>query len=135
MAQNRENPSSKQIGQFGENIVVRFLVKHGFAVIRRNYRGKHGEIDVITIKSGILYIFEVKALQVRHVTHETREVATYRGSELVNARKRMKIRGALRQFLAESHVSHETLLEFYVAIVAIDLRKCRSSISLVRDVL
>jgi hypothetical protein len=35
----------QEIGQIGEDIATRFLVKHSFEVILRNYRKKYGEID------------------------------------------------------------------------------------------
>lgn len=59
--------STKQkIGEIGENIAVKFLVKHGFLVIERNYTKKWGEIDIIAEKDSKLYFVEVKS-----VTHET----------------------------------------------------------------
>ena len=55
--------SEKQkIGEIGENIAVKFLMKHGFSVIDRNYTKKWGEIDIIAKKSEKLYFVEVKSV-------------------------------------------------------------------------
>ena len=52
--------------EIGENIAVRFLVKHNFSILERNYTKKWGEIDIIAEKSSKLYFIEVKS-----VTRET----------------------------------------------------------------
>ena len=57
---------TQKIGEIGENIAVRFLVKHGFLILDRNYTKKWGEIDIVAEKSGKLYFVEVKS-----VSHET----------------------------------------------------------------
>ena len=38
---------SQQTGEIGENVAVKFLMKHGFSIIERNYTKKWGEIDII----------------------------------------------------------------------------------------
>src|SRR3990167_4457482 len=60
--------SDKQkIGEIGENIAVKFLVKHGFSVIERNYTKKWGEIDIVAEKDNKIYFIEVKS--VSHATY------------------------------------------------------------------
>ncbi len=132
----------KEIGKIGENIVERFLVKHGFFVIQRNYRVKRGEIDLIASKSSKLCFFEVKTLQIEpkiDVSHETVTRETlYSATEVVDRRKRAKIRTAVRIFLAnfaENNVSQETSIEFFVAAVALELNSMRYRIYFVADVL
>ena len=43
--------STKEIGDFGENIASRYLVEKGYDIIKRNYRVKAGEVDIIAIPS------------------------------------------------------------------------------------
>jgi len=66
---------TQRIGEIGENIAVKFLMKHGFAVLERNYTKKWGEIDIIAKKSDKLYFIEVKSVSRRtipqNVTRET----------------------------------------------------------------
>ncbi len=55
--------SEKQkIGEIGENIAVKFLVKHSFSILDRNYTKKWGEIDVVAEKNNKLYFIEVKSV-------------------------------------------------------------------------
>ena len=53
---------TQKIGELGENIAVRFLVKHGFSILDRNYTKKWGEIDIIAEKDKKLYFIEVKSV-------------------------------------------------------------------------
>ena len=49
--------SEKQkIGELGENIAVKFLEKHDFFILDRNYTKKWGEIDIISEKNNKLYL-------------------------------------------------------------------------------
>ena len=55
--------SEKQkIGELGENIAVKFLVKQGFVILDRNYTKKWGEIDIVAEKNNKLYFIEVKSV-------------------------------------------------------------------------
>jgi len=55
--------SEKQkIGELGENIAVKFLVKHGFSILDRNYTKKWGEIDIVAEKDNKIYFIEVKSV-------------------------------------------------------------------------
>lgn len=51
---------TQKIGEVGEKIAVKFLVKHGFSIIERNFSTKYGEIDIVARKDKILYLIEVK---------------------------------------------------------------------------
>ncbi len=53
---------SQKIGQLGEDIACKFLMKHGFEVLERNYTKKWGEIDIIAQKEDKLYFIEVKSV-------------------------------------------------------------------------
>jgi putative endonuclease len=52
--------NNTQKGNLGENIAGTFLEKKGYAILERNYRYKHYEIDLIAEKDGILVFVEVK---------------------------------------------------------------------------
>ena len=50
--------SEKQkIGELGENIAVKFLVKQGFFILDRNYTKKWGEIDIVAEKNNKLIFY------------------------------------------------------------------------------
>lgn len=51
---------NKNIGDWGEDRAVEFLVGEGYSIVERNYRCKFGEIDIIASKSGTIHFVEVK---------------------------------------------------------------------------
>jgi putative endonuclease len=54
--------TDKQVkGRLGENEAVRFLEKKGYRIIERNFRTRHGEVDVIAEENGTIVFVEVKA--------------------------------------------------------------------------
>lgn len=53
---------TQKTGEIGENIAVKFLMKHGFAILERNYTKKWGEIDIVAKKDNKIYFIEVKSV-------------------------------------------------------------------------
>ncbi len=53
----------KELGSKGEDIAVRFLKKKGYRIIKRNYRCKYGEIDIIAERDNITAFIEVRTIQ------------------------------------------------------------------------
>jgi putative endonuclease len=53
---------SQKIGQLGEDVACKFLMKHKFSILERNYTKKWGEIDIIAEKEGKFYFIEVKSV-------------------------------------------------------------------------
>jgi putative endonuclease len=49
-----------QTGKTGENAATVFLEEKGYAILERNWRHHHLEIDIIASKDNILQIIEVK---------------------------------------------------------------------------
>ena len=50
-----------EIGQSGEDFVVRQLEQHSHTIIDRNWRIREGEIDIVSIdRDGVLHFVEVK---------------------------------------------------------------------------
>lgn len=48
-------------GKRGEQQACEFLQEHGHVILHRNWRAAHKEIDIISIKDGVLHIVEVKS--------------------------------------------------------------------------
>ena len=72
--------SEKQkIGEIGENVATKFLIKHGYSVLERNYTKKWGEIDIISEKNNKLYFIEVKS--VSRLTLDTFIAKSYEDSD------------------------------------------------------
>lgn len=63
----------RKLGDFGESIALKFLMKRGFSLVERNYLRPWGEIDLIVKRGDEYHFVEVKST----VTYET-------GSKMVN---------------------------------------------------
>lgn len=52
---------TKKLGNLGEDIATKYLKKHGFKILNRNFRYKgYGEIDIIAKKGENYHFVEVK---------------------------------------------------------------------------
>jgi len=56
----------RRIGNIGEDLAEKFLVKRGYKIIERNYLKKFGELDIIAASENIRHFVEVKSI----VSHE-----------------------------------------------------------------
>ncbi len=54
------NPSSRELGGWGEWIALKHLRKQGWDVVVRNWKGFHGEVDLIAFDGPWLVFVEVK---------------------------------------------------------------------------
>jgi putative endonuclease len=48
-------------GRKGERVACRFLLKKGFDILARRYRGRSGELDIIAFEEDMLVFVEVKS--------------------------------------------------------------------------
>ena len=51
---------TKQTGNRGEDLAVAWILEKGYAIIERNWRFKHCEIDIIASRANKLHFFEIK---------------------------------------------------------------------------
>lgn len=52
--------SKDDLGREGEEIATRFLVRAGYQITDRNWRGTRGEVDIVADDDGTVVIVEVK---------------------------------------------------------------------------
>ena len=77
-------------GGIGEDEAARFLTRHGLELLARNYRTRHGEIDLIARDGDTLVFVEVRL----------RSDARFGGAlESITSRKRSRIIAAARGYL------------------------------------
>jgi putative endonuclease len=48
------------VGRYGEDVAARHLLDAGMAVLERNWRCEHGEIDIVARDGDVLVVCEVK---------------------------------------------------------------------------
>ena len=55
-----ERRQAQELGKWGEDKAVQYLKDNGYAILERNYRKGHLEIDIIAYCEGLLVVVEVK---------------------------------------------------------------------------
>ncbi len=52
--------NNKELGDFGENIAEEYLRREGYDILKRNFRCRLGEVDIIGRKGNRIVFVEVK---------------------------------------------------------------------------
>lgn len=110
---NGNNVSAPR-GKAGEDAVCEYLKKQGSEIIKRNYRIKGGEIDIISEKDGCIAFTEVK----------TRKFgALIEGYEAVTKAKMRRIINASEQFIISNPRYKDHKRRFDAAFVTVTTDK------------
>jgi len=128
----------RKTGNLGEDLACRFLVKHGFDIIERNYLKKCGEIDIIAKRNEEIHFIEVKSVSceiIPDVSGETNVDGEYRPEDNLHPWKLERIAKTLQLYLAEKCVSSETDWIFDVITVYIDKNKLISKVKMLENVI
>ena len=103
------------VGEIGEKIANKYLVENGYQIIKKNFRCKQGEIDIIAKDKNEIVFVEVK----------TRTNEKYgRASEAVNKIKKIHMKKSAAIFLKENNFSRFTI-RFDVIEVYMINGKCK----------
>ena len=102
-------PNRREVGTRKEEEAARFLEENGYRILVRNYRTKHGEIDLITEERGVLCFVEVK--------YRSTFSAGSPG-EGITPQKRARIRSCARVYLYENGLPEETPCRFDAVLMA-----------------
>ena len=85
--------TTKEIGDFGENVACEYLKNLGYSIVQKNFHSKHGEIDIIAYDKSCTVFIEVK----------TRKNSLYgNASEFVDFRKQQKIILCAKYYLGDN---------------------------------
>lgn len=141
----------RKIGDLGENMACKFLVKRGFEVIEKNYLKKWGEIDIIARKNQKLHFIEVKT--VSHLPHiqvksdgKGFENDYYRPEDNLHPRKLKRLSRVIQTYLLgyrgnrgvslqRGGQAYETGWQFDVAIVYLDLKSMGAKVNYMEDII
>lgn len=53
--------STTEVGNYGEDLSCRYISSKNYIILKRNFKKKSGEIDIIAIKRDVLVFIEVKS--------------------------------------------------------------------------
>jgi putative endonuclease len=92
---DKSDSAAQALGRRGEDIAAAYLQRQGLVLLSRNWRCRHGELDLVATDGRRLVVCEVKTRSGDRFGHP---------SEAVTARKAGRIRQLTRFWLAEHRV-------------------------------
>lgn len=99
--------ANKELGGWGEQIAVDYLISNNIKIVGRNIRTSYGEIDIVGQKDGIIIFFEVK-------TRRTEEFGN--PEDAVNYNKREHMRNSALDYM-QSNLDLE--MDWRIDVIAI----------------
>lgn len=87
---SRHTDPRRALGQLGERLAAEHLERLGFAIVERNARTRHGEIDLIAFDGHALLFVEVKSRRARRrwrMTEQEQPLAWLRTSQRARLRR------------------------------------------------
>jgi putative endonuclease len=129
--------SEKQkIGETGENMAVKFLVKHGFSILDRNYTKKWGEIDIVAEKSKKIYFIEVKSVSRDNLGNVSQETLDgYKPEDNMHPWKLQRLSRTIQTYLLAKKVPEETEWQVDLLVVFLDMNNKKSRVKVVSDII
>ncbi|HWA32013.1 MAG TPA: YraN family protein [Candidatus Paceibacterota bacterium] len=128
--------SEKQkIGEIGENIAAKFLIKNGFSILDRNYTKKWGEIDIISEKDNKIYFIEVKSVAretLENVIHETGDY--YRAEDNMHPWKLKRLSRTIQTYLLSKNIPEDKEWQVDLLVIYLDLKNKKAKVKVVSDI-
>ncbi len=127
---------TQKIGETGENIAVKFLVKHGFTILDRNYTKKWGEIDIIAEKDSVIHFIEVKSISCENLsTNVIRETNGYRPEENMHQYKMKRMARTIQTYLLAKKIKDNQDWKVDLLVIYIDLENKKAKINEIKDII
>jgi Holliday junction resolvase-like predicted endonuclease len=133
---------TQKIGEIGENIATRFLVKRGFVILDRNYTKKWGELDIVTEKNNRIHFIEVKS--VSRLTLDTFIPKSYRDldpryqhrpEDNMHPWKIKRMSRTIQTYLLSKKISDEKEWQVDLLVVYLDLKNKKARVKVVEDII
>jgi putative endonuclease len=99
--------SKRDIGAYGEDIAVKYLKKHKYKIVERNYLCRYGEVDIIAKDGKTVAFVEVKSRKAGGSVNPLYSV---------NKRKQMQICKAAQDYIIKNKIKN-TMFRFDVLTV------------------
>lgn len=90
--------TTKQTGDKGETYAAKYLKKHKYKIIARNYKKPYGEIDIIAENKEVIAFVEVKTRKENSLTQPV---------YAVNRKKQIKILKTADMYMYENNIDKE----------------------------
>ncbi|MBI5139002.1 YraN family protein [Candidatus Nomurabacteria bacterium] len=127
---------TQKIGEIGENMAEKFLMKHGFSILDRNYTKKWGEIDVVALKSNKIYFIEVKSVSVENLPTLKDKIAgdSYRPEDNMHPWKLKRLSRTIQTYLLQKKIEEQEW-QVDLLIVFLDIKNKKARVKVVSDII
>jgi putative endonuclease len=129
---NTLSNNKKRIGMLGEDTACKFLMKHGYKILQRNYWKKWGEIDIIAKYNGIVHFVEVKSVSCENLDIVTHETDDYNPEENVHPWKLKRLSRVIQTYLNDKDIDDDW--QFDVLSVFLDLNKKEARVRFMENI-
>ena len=133
---------TQKIGELGENIATKFLVKHDFSILDRNYTKKWGEIDIIAEKASKLYFIEVKSVSRETLNtfipksyNDSDERYQHRPEDNMHPWKLKRMSRTIQTYLLSKKIPDEKEWQVDLLVVYLCQKEKRARVKVVSDII
>ena len=116
----------RRLGARGEELAARHLVARGFEVVERNFRTRHGELDIVARDARFLVFCEVKTRVVR----ASDAAAALGPFAAIGGRKRRQVRAMAREWLSGAGLDGPRPPEIRFDAIGVSFDACGRLLSL-----
>lgn len=116
-------PSTVSLGASAEDAAHAYLVAHGYQIVRRNYRAKIGELDLVAYDGATLVFIEVRSRANDDHGH---------AAEMVTSRKQRRVARVAQVYLLAERPIYENCRFDVVAITGGEIELIRDAFRLSR---
>lgn len=106
---------NKIVGQFGEQLVQKYLLRNGYKIIGTNIKTSFKEIDIVAVKNSLLVFVEVKTRVMN---------ADYLSEDAMTSAKTDNFRYSIELFLEQKNWEN---CEFRADLVCVNIDKVKMS--------
>ena len=126
---------SQKIGELGEEVACKYLIKQGYSVLERNYTKKWGEIDIIAQKDETLFFVEVKSKSVSGlgIVDQSNET-TGRPEDNMHPWKLRRLSRTIQTYLIHKRIGN-TPWQFDLLVVYLDIEKRKARVRKVENII
>ncbi len=135
---------TQKIGEIGENIAVRFLMKHSFKILDRNYTKKWGELDIVAEKDNQIHFIEVKSVSRENFNNVSRgrnkewkkeDNEDYRAEDNMHPWKLKRLSRTIQTYLLNKNVNEDKEWQLDLIVVYLDLKNKKARVKVVKDII
>lgn len=128
---------SQKIGEIGEDVACKYLIKKGYLVLERNYTRKWGEIDIIAQKDSKLYFIEVKSRSVNFLSDKLAgnfKQGVARPEEGMHAWKMKRLSRVVQTYLISNRIGNKEW-QFDLFTVFLDMYNRKAKVKVIENII